>query len=217
MPRTSVPDDGSVMHMPPTVRPAQASGSQRARCSSLPFWFRLLAKSMACARYARQNPGSDAASSSCAMTAATASMPEPPKRSRTVMPSSPSVPRRRNSGRLDVSVRSASAACGSTSRWVNSRTIWRSAPCSAVGLNRSAMAGVLYVRDAHVRGWRPKAPPVGWSAHGWSGYSLAMRPRVLVVLLLLARVPLAGPCPELPVLPDAPNPFDLQYGATNVN
>src|SRR5215813_11871206 len=44
-----------------------------------------------------------------------------------------------------------------------------------------------------------------------------MRPRALVVLLLLARASLAGACPELPVLADAPNPFDLQYGATNVN
>ncbi|HKA27748.1 MAG TPA: hypothetical protein VKH82_00110 [Candidatus Binatia bacterium] len=63
----------------------------------------------------------------------------------------------------------------------------------------------------------PKRPPVGWPSRGTSGYSPGMRPRVLVVLLLLARASLARACPELPVLADAPNPFDLQYGATNVN
>jgi len=44
-----------------------------------------------------------------------------------------------------------------------------------------------------------------------------MRPRVLAVVLLAVHASLAGACPELPILPDAPNAFDLQYGATNVN
>src|SRR5262249_46100125 len=44
-----------------------------------------------------------------------------------------------------------------------------------------------------------------------------MRPPTLAAVLLLACATLAGACPELPVPPDAPNAFDLQFGATNVN
>jgi hypothetical protein len=40
--------------------------------------------------------------------------------------------------------------------------------------------------------------------------------RVLFVALLLSALPVWA-CPELPVLPDGPNEFDLQYGATNTN
>src|SRR5438552_17971250 len=37
---------------------------------------------------------------------------------------------------------------------------------------------------------------------------------VIVLLLAAARAPA---CPELPVAPDATNPYELQFGATNVN
>jgi hypothetical protein len=38
-----------------------------------------------------------------------------------------------------------------------------------------------------------------------------------VALLALALAARALACPELPILPDGPNAFDLQYGATNTN
>ena len=58
---------------------------------------------------------------------------------------------------------------------------------------------------------------VAWPARARAGYSHVMRPRVLAVVLLVVHASLAGACPELPIPPDAPNAFDLQYGATNVN
>jgi hypothetical protein len=42
----------------------------------------------------------------------------------------------------------------------------------------------------------------------------ALRAFLLPVLLLAGR---AAACPELPILPDGPNQFDLRYGATNAN
>ncbi len=37
------------------------------------------------------------------------------------------------------------------------------------------------------------------------------------LFVLLFRAAGAAACPELPLLPDGPNAFELQYGATNVN
>src|SRR5262245_36566017 len=44
-----------------------------------------------------------------------------------------------------------------------------------------------------------------------------MRAFHLLGLTLLLGATAAGACPELPVAPDGPNPYDLQFGATNVN
>ena len=38
VPPASLPASGSVRPKPPSARPAQRSGSQRARCSSVPNW-----------------------------------------------------------------------------------------------------------------------------------------------------------------------------------
>ena len=37
MPRTSVPTEGSDMHMPPTAEPSHVAGSHLRFCASLPF------------------------------------------------------------------------------------------------------------------------------------------------------------------------------------
>lgn len=44
-----------------------------------------------------------------------------------------------------------------------------------------------------------------------------MRFRSLPLVVVAAYAALAGACPELPVLPEGRNQFDLQYGATNAN
>jgi hypothetical protein len=44
-----------------------------------------------------------------------------------------------------------------------------------------------------------------------------MRSLGLALLAIALGSGRALPCPELPILPDGPNPYDLQYGATNVN
>src|SRR5262249_43892464 len=151
-------------------------------------------------------------------------MPAPPKRAGTVMPRSPRSPRRRKSGRLNSSLRSAAAACGSTSRSVNSRTSCRSAACSGVGLKASVMARTC----SRARGLqrRPGARRCGvassmackfWPGRATPWYSARMVLCRLACLAVLALVTEGLACPELPVAHDAPNPFELQLGATNVN
>ena len=122
--------------MPPIAAPLHAAGSHRAFCSALPFCARLLTKSCECARYDRQNAGSEYESSSWTMHAAAASIPAPPYSGSTVTPSSPSSPHLRKSAALNRSARLCSNACGSTSSVVNARTISRSAACSGVGSKR---------------------------------------------------------------------------------
>src|SRR5882672_531068 len=50
----------------------------------------------------------------------------------------------------------------------------------------------------------------------WCQMPRMSRASIVVIVLLLpaARAPA---CPELPIAPDATNPYELQFGATNVN
>jgi hypothetical protein len=121
--------------------PAHARGSRRARCASEPLTARLFTKRSECARYESAKAGSLAASSSCTMATAVASIPAPPCSASAVRPSRPSsLPRRRKSARLKASARSCACACGSTSRSAKARTEARSAACSGEGVYRSKAA-----------------------------------------------------------------------------
>ena len=164
IPRTSVPACGSDIPMPPIAAPLHAAGSHRAFCSALPCCARLLTKSCECARYDRQNAGSEYESSSWTMHAAAASIPAPPYSGSTVTPSSPSSPHLRKSAALNRSARLCSNACGSTSSVVNARTISRSAACSGVGSKRdegSSSAGGCAAAAAEERARREEMEEAG--------------------------------------------------------
>src|SRR5581483_5954053 len=69
-------------------------------------------------------------------------------------------------------------------------------------------------------------PPAPFRAGRWT-FSLPRRAELssnrampivrLAVALAALHAAVTAACPELPILPDGPNVFDLQYGATNVN
>src|SRR5262245_13894798 len=68
-----------------------------------------------------------------------------------------------------------------------------------------------HVRHAH------RFPPAPCPRTDTWGEIARMRAFHLLGLTLLLGAAAAGACPELPVAPDGPNPYDLQYGATNAN
>mmetsp|Transcript_44420 Transcript_44420/g.74804 ORF Transcript_44420/g.74804 Transcript_44420/m.74804 type:complete len:240 (+) Transcript_44420:1193-1912(+) len=110
MAKTSVPEFGSDIHMPPIFAPLQMSGRNLDFCSSDPLKFKLFTSNILWAKYAKQNPGSDFDNSSCTMHAATASMWLPPYSPSAVMPSSPNSPHFLNNSMLNFSNRSCSCA-----------------------------------------------------------------------------------------------------------
>ena len=120
--------------MHPISSPEHNPGRKRAFCSSEPLTARLFTVNCACARYARQKPGSEYDNSSLTIAAAVASIPAPPYSSEMVMPSSPYSPSCLNRFKLNFSSRSWAKACGSTSSRTKSRTISRIIACSSVGL-----------------------------------------------------------------------------------
>jgi hypothetical protein len=86
----------------------------------------------------------------CAITAAVASMPDPPNSGSTVMPRSPRLPSFRKSSTLNFSFLLNSSACGSTSFSTNSRSMVRREACSSVGLYKSSWAKLVEVAVACV-------------------------------------------------------------------
>lgn len=151
MPSTSVPTDGSDIPIPQIASPEHAFGRYFSQSSFDPFCAKLFANSIECAKNDKQNAGSEYDNSSCAITAATASMPDPPylpffefykipsyKSTHsvgTVIPNTPKSPNLRNKSTLNFSCLLYSKACGSTSFSANCLIISRKATCSSLGLN----------------------------------------------------------------------------------
>src|SRR5262245_2029037 len=146
------------MHRPPIHSPELARGSTCLRWSSLPFTFTFCAKRNEWASTARPKPGSELESASSSCTAAVASRPAPPYCSGIVTPSRPSSAARRKSAWLKVSLRSCSAACGSTSRATKSASVAAKSWCSGVGAQRSRRLHSLALIGARIRPGRTARP-----------------------------------------------------------
>ena len=132
VPPASLPASGSVSPKPPSVRPAQRSGSHVCFCASVPKRWIGLAPRPTPASSVMAIEWSTRASSSMAMHSIVRSPPPPPYSSGNGMPNSPRSPMPRTTSTGKWWSRSHASACGAISPSAKSRTTRRSASCSSV-------------------------------------------------------------------------------------
>ena len=109
-----------------STRPTPRAAARACCCTSLPFTFTFCAKSTACASTASAKPGSEVESASQSCTAAMASRPAPPYSSGERDAEQPELAGAAEEREVEASRRGrAAAACGSTSRATNSRSVCR--------------------------------------------------------------------------------------------